>query len=362
MGGIMGWRMRTRPGTLALGVAISLLAAGCGGAPHGTSDGTVRNQASSGTTSIPSVPNPFTITATYSTSSLGLKSPRDLAIGLDGNLYVTDATDRVTVVSPGGKVIRRWGSPRKGLGQFNFVTKAPSDPTDLAASITVGPDGKVYVSDSGNDRVEVFSSDGSFIRQFGSDYMGSGQFLLPYDLAVDSNGDVYVADVGRSVLEKYSPTGAFEWAVGSGNGSTAPDVVGELHLASVDPHGRVLVGVGDSHRIVYIDSHGHEVDGFDTTGLFKNGWGPCNVTVDTQGFTVVQSCPDAGHPVPGVPSYQATLLFDRTHRLVGAWYGSPFFDFGTVRFGPNGEAFALGATGHSMVGAILKVRVVLPGS
>jgi NHL repeat len=358
----MDWTMMTRRRTLACGVAVSLVAAGCGGAPHATSDGTPPTLASSGPTSIASVPNPFTITARYSASSLGLKNPRDLAIGPDGNLYVTDATDRVTIVSPGGKVIGRWGGPGNGLGQFTFVTKDPSDPRDLAASIAVGPDGKVYVSDSGNDRVEVFSASGSFIGQFGSDYMRSGQFLLPYDLAVDSNGDVYVADLGRKVLEKYSPTGAFEWAVGSGNGSTDQDLFGEAHLANVDPHGRVLGAVVDSHRIVYIDSRGHEVDTFDTLGLFKNDWGPCNVTVDTQGFTVVQSCPDAGHPVPGVPSYQATLLFDRTHCLVGAWYASPFFDFGTVRSGPNGEAFAFGATGHSIVGAILKVRVVLPGA
>jgi hypothetical protein len=48
-------------------------------------------------------------------------------------------------------------------------------------------------------------------------------------------------------------------------------------------------------------------------------------------------------------------VFDRTHRLVGAWYRSPLQ--GSPRFGPQGEAFAIAADG-----SILKLRVTLPGA
>ena len=88
-----------------------------------------------------------------------------------------------------------------------------------------------------------------------------------------------------------------------------------------------------------------------------------HVTVDSQGDVAVESCPDAGKPVPGVPSYRATLLFDRTHRLIGAWYGNPFSDFVAPRFGPRGEAFAIGAEIGTADpdGPILKLNATLPG-
>jgi hypothetical protein len=48
-------------------------------------------------------------------------------------------------------------------------------------------------------------------------------------------------------------------------------------------------------------------------------------------------------------------VFDRTHRLIGAWYRSPFE--ASPQFGPHGEAFAIGDDG-----SILKLKVSLPGA
>jgi DNA-binding beta-propeller fold protein YncE len=79
-------------------------------------------------------------------------------------------------------------------GEFRFIAFDPSTPTHVAGSIAVGPDGKVYVSDSGNAWVQVFTPQGRFIRQLGSFGSGRGQFLHPFDLAVDAAGNVYVAD------------------------------------------------------------------------------------------------------------------------------------------------------------------------
>jgi 6-bladed beta-propeller len=346
---------RCRP--LAVAATLAITAAGCGGAT-----GSVGSKSASAAGPNPaSVPNPFKIVARYSASSLGLRNPLDLAVGPDGNVYVTDASDRVAVLSPAGKALRRWGKRGNGRGEFSFAD--PSQAGNLFAPIAVGRDGKVYVADRGNHRVEVFSSRGKFIRQIGSFGAGPGQFIEVGGLAVDSAGDVYVADDQQGTISKFSPAGRFEWSIG-GPAASDPDLQGQFLLANVDAHGRVVAGVNGTERVVYIDATGHKLDSFGVNGYFRKNWGPCNVTVDSQGNVAVESCPDAGQPVPGVPSYRATLLFDRTHRLIGAWYGGPFSNFVGPHFGPRGEAFAIDAdlhTGHPD-GSILKLKVALPGA
>jgi hypothetical protein len=162
------------------GVVVSL--AGCGGNTSGA-DG-ARGGAASGS----SLPNPFTVSAQLSAGSLGLREPRGLAVGPDGNLYVTDGAERVTVVSPEGKVLRRWGKPGHGPGEFSFVPNDPSNPADVHADISVGGDGLVYVADSGNVRIEVFTPEGKFVRTVGMFGNGKGRFLAPYDVVADDGG------------------------------------------------------------------------------------------------------------------------------------------------------------------------------
>jgi DNA-binding beta-propeller fold protein YncE len=357
----------------AFGVALAVLAVGCSGASATLAGQHVTTPASSATAKPPRVANPFRVIARYTAASLGLKRlagchrgggggcTEELAIGPDGNLYVTDSvTATVTVVSPAGQVLRRWGRPGHGPGQFFFVTKDPADPTDVAASIAVGPDGKVYVSDSGNGRVEVFTPAGAFMRQVGSYGSENGQFQLPYDLVVDASNALYVADNTLNTVSKFSPAGTFLWQIG-GATTADPELTGEFHLASVDSHGRIVTTSDNQEAVLYIDSSGHKVDSFHTTGDFPaQTVGPCNVTVDTAGYTFVTSCPSsyttgcAGST--GVPCvYQFELVYDRAHHLVGAWYDSPFVV--SPRFGLHSEVFTLGDDG-----SILELKVALPGA
>jgi sugar lactone lactonase YvrE len=266
---------------------------------------------------------------------------------------MTDATDRVTEVSPTGKVLRRWGGRGTRPGQFNFARQGSGDPTSLAVGVAVGSNGDVYVSDSGNARVEVFSPTGHFIRQFGSSLTASGHFLQPNDLVVDHRGNVYVADDEQNVVEKYSPSGSFLWQVGSGAGSSDPDLSGFLTLAGIDRHGLVPIA-SDSGAIVYLDSQGHKVDVFHTTAYLPHGIGPCDVTLDSRGDAFVQSCGPYA------------LVFDRSHNLIAAWQHAPF-PARSPRFGPRGEVFALGyqrgvVCNGCAPNVILKLKVALPGA
>ena len=318
--------MTNRLAYAALAVCLVVLAAGAG-----TSTQAAR---ASSTTDVQALPRPFTITARYSAKSLGLKAPRALAIAPSGNLYATDFSQRLSVISPSGKVLRRWGKRGSRPGEFHFIGADPSDPTDIHGKIAVGPTGLVYISDSGNARVQVFTPRGRFVRQFGSFGSGKGQFLDPLDLAVDEAGAVYVVDNRRLTLTKFSPSNEVVWQIG-GRASPDPDLVGHLHLQTIDAHGRLVLANDDRSRILYVDRNGHKVDAFGTRKQFPGG-DTCEVTVDAAGATYVDLC---------CPRDCPTLVFDRTHRLVALWPGKPYSLFRGPVFGSNGEAFALGADG-----------------
>jgi hypothetical protein len=129
----------------------------------------------------------------------------------------------------------------------------------------------------------------------------------------------------------------------------------------------VVAAVDDAHTVVYLEAAGHKVDSFSTRGYFHNDWGPCSTSLTPAGDTVVESCPGGPNGEPARP-YLATLLFDRTHRLVGAWYHSPFAVDVPPRFGPRGEVFALASTlqangiTRATGGSILRLKVALPGA
>jgi DNA-binding beta-propeller fold protein YncE len=295
--------------------------------------------------------------ARNSTRSLGLDAPDAVAVGPDGNVYITDLSQRVTVVSPAGKVLRRWGKPGHGPGEFDFIGPDPTAPMQVEGSIAVGRNGLVYVSDSGNARVEVFTPRGRFVRQFGNPGDGDGQFEMPFDLGVDNAGNVYVIDdqlVG--VVNKFSPTGKFIWRIG-GEASSDPDLAGHHHGASIDSHGRLVMVSDDSGRVTYIDRGGHKVDAFSIparllpTAASGAGMG-CDVTIDAAGNTYVTGCgADCAAPICG-----GVLVFDRTHRLIAEWTNPNIPMRTTPRFGPNGEAFAL-----AQDGSLVRLRSTLPG-
>jgi DNA-binding beta-propeller fold protein YncE len=275
-----------------------------------------------------------TLVTRWSAKLLGLDNPHGIALAPSGNLYITDDSQRVTEVDPAGKVLRRWGGPGSKPGQFHFIATDAADPRDVHDNLNVDPAGRVYVSDSGNARVEVFASTGRFLRQFGHYGVGRGQFLLPSSLAVDKDGNVYVCDDDRQALMKFSATGQFVWSVGSSGGD--PDLDGHFHLSSIDVHGRLVVVNDDQGRVLYIDQNGRKVDAFGSVpGVARQH--VCDATVDAAGTTYLTGCPTG-----------PALVLDRNHRVIGRWYpvSPPLF---SPRLAAHRLAYTLGEDGAVMV-------------
>jgi len=70
------------------------------------------------------------------------------------------------------------------------------------AGVAFDSSGNVYVTDSGNQRVQIFSSNGTFLSSFGENGEGDGQFSRPESITVDnSSGKVYVSDTSNNNVQ-----------------------------------------------------------------------------------------------------------------------------------------------------------------
>jgi hypothetical protein len=85
--------------------------------------------------------------------------PMSFDVGAHGEFYLLDAgRDRVLVLNSARQYVTEWGEPGNGEGQFDF---GPGTPTwtreqDYGGSLVVDPQGRVWVADEYNQRIQVF--------------------------------------------------------------------------------------------------------------------------------------------------------------------------------------------------------------
>jgi glucose/arabinose dehydrogenase/plastocyanin len=116
-----------------------------------------------------------------------------------GNIYVADTSNnRIQVFSNNGTFISKWGKYGTADGSFNSPTGIASD-----------QQGNIYVADTSNDRIQVFSNNGTFISKWGTYGSTDGSFNNPAGIAVDSEGNTYVADTANHRIQVFSNNGTF---------------------------------------------------------------------------------------------------------------------------------------------------------
>ena len=86
---------------------------------------------------------------------------------------------------------------------------APGSDMKLPSDVSVGPQGRIYVADSGNRRVLVYSSVGKYLFSFGKGGDGPGELASPVGIAVTRDGRVLVADRGNNKIQIYNRDGEF---------------------------------------------------------------------------------------------------------------------------------------------------------
>ena len=173
----------------------------------------------------------------------GFSDPFGVAVAKDGTVYVADAgeSNRIRKISPDGNVTTLAGGSE---GYADGVGPAASFNTPSA--LALGPDGNLFVADTGNNRIRKITPEGQVTTLAGdgtAGYVdgpaGKAQFNGPIGLAVSDGGDVYVADTYNDVIRMVTTEGQVTTIAGAGTPGYAD---GEQKAALFDtPCGIVIV-------------------------------------------------------------------------------------------------------------------------
>lgn len=221
-----------------------------------------------------------------------LAKPLGIDVDGQGNLYVADATQKIIVVfDSAGKFLRRIGGPKfferlssvtvdeagervfvvdiGGVSSEKHMVRVFSGKTgahildigkrgsgdgefNLPRDVALGKDGRIYVVDGGNFRVQIFDKTGKFLKSFGAVGKQLGNFARPKEIATDRQGNVYVADTAFGNIQIFNPDGELLMFIGERSEQDQP-------AGYMLPSG---VAVDEDGRIYFVDQWFGRIDIF----------------------------------------------------------------------------------------------------
>ena len=212
------------------------------------------------------------------------------------------------------QLVKKFGS--EGTKQSQF--KSP-------CGIAFDNDNRLYVADTGNNRVQKFDINGKYLLQFGGQGSGEGELNTPYGITTH-NDRVYVADSGNHRISVFQYNGQFCISFGSRQLDGPYDV-------AVSVNNQLLVADHNNHSIFTFTLDGRHVDKFATQGSDRGQlYHPYSLAIDVNGFILVT---DNNHRLS---------IFDRAYNITHC-YGSRGsengqFDFPVgIALSPNGSIY-----------------------
>ena len=165
-----------------------------------------------------------------------LVRPGGVAIDRENRfLYVADTGNDVVDVfdADNFKLLRQIGKPSRKHDQTDPGTFS------LPEGVAVDKDGNVYVTDTFNNRVEIFDADGEFISTFGKNGDGPADLERPKGIAVDCDGHIWVVDAAQNLVKVFNQQGRLLIYFG-GQGYYPGQFMGPWGIA-IDQSNRVIV-------------------------------------------------------------------------------------------------------------------------
>ncbi|WGK70231.1 SBBP repeat-containing protein [Candidatus Haliotispira prima] len=219
--------------------------------------------------------------------------PRGITADNAGNLYVVDTNNnKIRKITPAGVVTSFAGSTSGGYLDATGTAAKLNSPRAIA----IGPAGNLYVTDRYNERIRKITPAGVVTSFAGSGTSGqndgtgsAAQFNSPGGIAVDSSGNVYVADTSNHNIRKITPAGVVSTHAGAGG-----TVFNQPYSVAVDGNGNVYVADSYNHKIQKITAGGTVTILAGSTGGHQDGTGtaakfnyPYGVAVDSAGNVYV---------------------------------------------------------------------------
>ena len=200
-----------------------------------------------------------------------LRSPHGVAVDGEGNILVTDGgNDCIVKFTADGQFLASVGSSVVGGTRHPLHFACPYGIAFNASN------NKIYVSDD-TGRVQVLNSDLTFSSAFGRTGSAEGCFMSPRGIACDSSGKVYVADSGNSRIQVFTADGLFLM------------ILRHYKSKLLWPAG---VAVDSVMGVIFVSEHeGDRISIFNDEGQFLMSFGgvsrPIGLAVDTSGVLYV---------------------------------------------------------------------------
>jgi DNA-binding beta-propeller fold protein YncE len=215
-----------------------------------------------------------------------MSEPRDAALDGEGRLWVADfGNSRIRIFDGNGGYLGGWGNPGNGTftltqpagvavhgedlyvadtwnGRIQYYTvkgewKATAAGFFGPRGVAVAPDGRVWITDTGNHKVVVFNRSLGEQRAIGKLGPGPGEFSSPVGIAVGPTGQVYVADIGNRRIEVLDPEGKFQRS---------------LPVPAWEGAGEAFLEVAETGEIFLTNPNGNTVLELASGGTVRNTW------------------------------------------------------------------------------------------
>ena len=202
-------------------------------------------------------------------------NPEGICLFQDGRIGIADTHyHRVVFFDREGKVISMHGELGEQAGQFVYLS-----------AITQDSIGNYYVCEyGGNDRVQKFDVDGNFITAFGGFGTGEGEFQRPMGV-VWRDSRIYVADAINNRIQIFTDDGAFVRVLGH---KVSPPRLHYPYDLTSGPNGDLFTIEYGGNRVTHLSLNGETLGTFGSTGHglgeFSTPWG---LAVDSTGRIVV---------------------------------------------------------------------------
>ena len=146
-------------------------------------------------------------------SSVGVFTrPWAVAVNERDEIAVTDYdSHRVQMFDSDGNYLRSFGKHGNKAGEF-----------DSPNGIAFHKNGNIFVADNGNHRIQIFRGEGEYVGMFDGKGSIDSQLSDPWGLSVDSDGNIIVADANDKLIKIFSPDGKFLMKIGGQGSVTCP--------------------------------------------------------------------------------------------------------------------------------------------